>query len=385
MNNMATSTWIADGAHGNLASTAANWDTPPAAGRDILFNASSVVNCTFDLTLALGAYLQNTGYSGVVTQAASFSVTSFALVAGTWTPNTTYTLTNSGNFTASGGAISNVYFNMIMTGDGTTLSCNSNYFPFGCLTINANVATWGPTYMPQVYNAGSPSLVVAIGKTLTLGAGGLVLFGRACQQIANSGTIAGTGTLIIQLYTQDATMGSLGIVTAPVEIVNRGDSPANRKVTLGADVVLGGALTVDSGHATYTMELHHGSNYILTVAGAVVQGTRGLITQGTGRWTWGSFTQSGASSIFTQGGFLIVEGTATISNGTNWAVNENGTVDALTQSGGVITVATGKVLYYEKTLSQTGGSSTGTIAQFQARKQPPIQPAANRPVDVTNL
>jgi hypothetical protein len=125
------------------------------------------------------------------------------------------------------------------------------------------------------------------------------------------------------------------------------------------------------------------SNYPLT-ATIITEGTRGIINGRASRIVCTTYTQDGASSVFTQGGFLIVEGTATVSNGT-WAVNENATVDALAQSGGTITVAAGKVLYYEKTLSQTGGSSSGTIAQFQARKQPPIQPAVSRPVDVTNL
>jgi hypothetical protein len=374
MCNMATSKWIADGAHGNLASTAANWDTPPAAGRDILFDASSVVNCTFDIALALGAYLQDTGYSGVVTQTASFSVTSWLIKAGTFTPTSTYTLSCAGNFGRTGGAITypgprliqgtgtfnvaaGIDFNDYRVTGAVTMSGYPDVIHAFQVDVGAEltIAASATPYV-QLY---AGSTFVNNGK-IHLGASSLFsIYARANQTIGSLGTIDGTGTLRLYLHS---------------------DASASFAFTASADWAVSCPMSILSNHASNVLTVDlSASNYILS-APTITFGARVTFNGRASQIRCTTLIVNGASTTVTQGGFLIVEGTATVSNGT-WAVNENATVDALVQDGGTITVASGKVLYYEKTLSQTGGSSTGTIAQFQGRKQP----MPSRPVDVTNL
>jgi hypothetical protein len=90
----------------------------------------------------------------------------------------------------------------------------------------------------------------------------------------------------------------------------------NRTLSLGADAVLGSSLTILSSSATYTITLSHGTNYTLQVAGAVTLGARSIMVQGSGQWTFGSYTQNGVSSSFNQGGPVSVLGDTAISDGT---------------------------------------------------------------------
>jgi hypothetical protein len=373
---MATKTW--NQTSGNLASTDANWvgGAKPIAGDDVVLDGTSTANMTQDLALTFGSYSQNAGYTGTVTQTASFGTTgAINLLAGTFNASSTKNVTCGGAFTKNGGLMNSAFLNLIMT--GPTISIDNDVI-VNSLVINESVtlsATGGAFYV-QV-----GPITVASGKTLTVNAN---FNWRAYNSgvFTNNGTINGTGSFLLYAYNGSDNTIILGTINCPVSFQNIGLAAST--IRLGADTVLGSTLNV-LGATGFPMVLHHGTNYTLTVAALVTILAAGTMIQGTDRWTFAAFTQSGASSIFTQGGYLIVNGTATISNGTGWSVNENATVDALSQSGGVITVATGKVLYYEKTLSQTGGSSSGTIAQFQARKQPPNQPPARRPVDVTNL
>ena len=95
------------------------------------------------------------------------------------------------------------------------------------------------------------------------------------------------------------------------------------------------------------MTLAHGVNYQLTVSGAVTLGAAGIMTQGTGTWTFGSYTQNGASSVFTQAGFVQVNGAVSVSLGTltgNGGTSMFNVTGSFTKTGGTINSVNLKML-----------------------------------------
>lgn len=102
------------------------------------------------------------------------------------------------------------------------------------------------------------------------------------------------------------------------------------------------------------------NGYSLTANG-ISFGTRGIISANSSTITCsGNLSMTSTTSVFTQGGYCRVYGTANISNGT-WNVNYDGRASSINQTGGTITVAPGKVLYYDTTDTFTGGSRSGDI------------------------
>ena len=374
---MATKTWTQTS--GNLASTDANWSggAKPLAGDAVVFDNTSDANCTWDLALELASYTQAAGYDGIVTVAAStpWSTTGdITIASGTLTSVITSTITCGGNLVKSGGTITAGKIVLIMS-NGGNLSINAST-DFYSLRISGDTALIGAAGILSLWM----TLTVDLARTLTLTRALSMSPQYAGASISNLGTIAGTGIFTFAFSGWDFTT-TFGLINAPVVISIPVGVAANRILTLGADTVFGSTLSVYSSHASNTLSILAGaSNRKLTVAGLVTLGNRGIFTQGTGAWTFGSLTQNGVSSVITTGGPLIVNGATAISDGA-WAVNATSTVLSLNQTGGAITVAVSKVLYYITTLAQTGGTSSGTITQNQGRKTP----IPTRGMDVTRL
>lgn len=361
---MAISTWIADGAHGNLASTAANWDAAPTTSSDILFNNASVVNCTFDLTGSYGALTiaatPGAGYSGTFTQAASFSITSYSQAAGTFTGSASYVLTDSGNFAQTAGTLTSNVLRLRMTGDGTSIIATVTYI-FG-LQISANV-TLSPTGQIAIMHTGATFLIIDFGKILTISGGSrLAYVPTAISTYTNNGTIDGLGEMWFKLYQVDSTI-TFGTINCLVTIKKTSDVTGNRILTLDANAIFGYTLVINSDHATLTATLDlSASNYALSCTDLII-GTRGILNGRESRIIGSSLSMTDASSVFTQGGYCRIAGAASISNGT-WSVNAVARVASLSQSGGAITVASGMILYYDSTASLTGGTRSGVIDRW---------------------
>jgi hypothetical protein len=312
---LAVNTWIAASA-GN-ASTDANWSLghAPLTGEDVVFDATSVNNCAWDIpaTIVPNSITLATGYSGTVTQGAvdmSIGAGGYAQAAGTFTALGAKTITLAGSLTHTGGTFTLSVANLISTGTGVTISTVEAGGGFAHLRVSgsATVTSAGTSQTCYTLTVDSgASLAIATGKTLQA----KYFAGRTFN---NAGTIAGPGTLKVSLYDVEMSV-TFGTVTAPVIVEAYSSATANRTLTLGANTVLGSSLTVQSAHASYTMTLASG-NYTLSVAGAVTLGARGVLSQGTGQWSFGSYTQSGASSVFTQGGPVSVSGDTVISDGT---------------------------------------------------------------------
>jgi hypothetical protein len=289
---MSTKKW--DAVDGVLASTAANWTGGlPIAGDNIEFDADSAAhNCTFDLALALGSFTMTADYSGTITQAAIFSVTSYSQAAGTFTGNGNV-LTCSGNFVKTGGAITYASLTLTMTGDGTTLSEGAN---LGNLVISGNVT--------NILGGGCVSgLTISIGKTFTL-TGARYLYYNAGFTYSNLGTIAGASSLSVRLAdsSQTWTAGTINCANTYLELA---DGASDRTLTLGATATFGGALIVrsleDVNSLTLDLSVNNyplSANNITIAVRAIVNG-RGSIISCAGTWdsSAGTFTQGTSTLI----------------------------------------------------------------------------------------
>jgi len=295
---MSTKKW--DAVDGVLASTAANWTGGlPIVGDNIEFDADSAAhNCTWDLALALGSFTMTADYSGTITQAASFSVTSYSQAGGTFTGNTGFTLTDSGNFNGSP-TIDTV--NLIMNGAGTTITFTSR---FHSLTINAAV-TATTTFETINFTTGTAGVfTIANGVAITVKP--LILFSWTTWTNAGSITRIGDGTLNIVFYDADRTL-ALGIINCPLRIYALVSAESSLTLTLSASVVLGSTLLVNSDHATNTMTLDLSALNCTLSATDITIGTRGIIN-GRGSVITCNGTFDSSAGAFTQGTSTLIMG-----------------------------------------------------------------------------
>jgi len=356
---------------GNLASTDANWldGTKPIAGDNIIFNATSTASCTWDLALALGSFSIDTGYSGTITQAASFSVTGYSQAAGTFTGSTSWWLTNSGNFIRVGGTITDPVLQLYMTGTdsiltwGTTASAPYNLRIGGSVT-----STFSGSHIF--------GLTVDIAATLTLSDATYQRYYSGAQYyLLNSGIITGAGTYTFDIYNADKTV-SLDGMNCPIVLHGSTSETAHRTVTLTANSVIGNTLNIYSAHASNTLSLDlSSSNYALSATDITI-GTRGILNGRastitcSGNWdsSAGTFT-AGTSTLVMSGSSKTIKTANT--NGAPYNFQESGTTTTSSSinithsltvdSGKTLTIGAGKTVDLN---CSNGGtySNLGTIA-----------------------
>ncbi len=80
ISHAATVTWTGNGSD-SLASTAANWNSVPQSGDDVIFD-NSAKDCTWDLSLTLYSLITNSGYSGIITLNTALSITGNVNISG---------------------------------------------------------------------------------------------------------------------------------------------------------------------------------------------------------------------------------------------------------------------------------------------------------------
>ena len=356
-----TYTWSA-GAD-SYAGISTSW-TPngvPGNTDTVIFDATSSYNCNWNITPTLGAFYMLTGYSGTVTQAASFGVSAtYTQQAGTFTGSTSYWLNDSGSFIKTGGTLTTGVLNLNMTGASSTLSVDVAVqlykgVIFGSVTYSGagQISTSGYGSSNRGFSVfGALSISYGMTWAHILAAAGSGVF-------LNVGTITGLGTFEIDADTSSLPAQTFGTINCPVLIRNVGGFGSDQVLALAANTVFGSNLTVYSSHATKLMTLSHGSNYQLTVSGAVVLGVRGIMTQGTGTWTFGSYTQNGASTVYSEGGNIVVDTDFSLSAGTFNGGSSSYSISCgrnFTKSGGAFGWAT-------LNLNMTG---TGTLSENDA-------------------
>lgn len=329
-------TWDGGGAD-VFAGTSANWvsDIHPVAGDSVVWNAGALP-CTWNLTITLDAFSMNAGYTGTVTQAAVWGTTgSVTLSSGIYAPNGN-TITCGGNWIESGTFVRNSGLALTMSTDATQLTTANNQNVFVVLTLNGNI-TVSSSYGPVRFY----TLAVASNKIITVLTGAVLYWYASGGTFVNNGRINTQGTSSVQLWAAVINMDpTLGIIQNLLVTI-KADSVVNRICNLTANTQITGTLTVSSSTA-YSITLAHHSNYQLNVSGAVTLGALATMTQGTGTWQFNSsYTQNGASSLFTQGGalnfasFSISDGTFT--GNPAYLLTDSG---GFTQTGGTITGGT---------------------------------------------
>ncbi len=257
------------------ADAGATWGgTAPEAGDDIVLTGA--YNLALNQAITYGSVTLDADYSGVATQGSvNFGYTSFTMAAGTWTGKVGYTQTNSGNWTQIGGTVTNSVLQLVMTGDGKTISVQSQW-GFACLRASANI-TWTSTAVVEqrTYSTTAVSLIVDSGKTLTVPSGKLVrcyCYGAGGVQIL--GSIGGDGTVYLDFYTADL-MLTINRITAPVQIFLTNGAAASHTLTMAADSTWG-SLTVKSNDPAKTMTLDtNGKSLGCT---ALTIGARGIVS-----------------------------------------------------------------------------------------------------------
>lgn len=281
----------------NLASTGANWDTdpaPPAAGDTIVINSGSKA-ITWDIAAEFGTYSQNSGYSGVVTLAAStnWSTTGdITVAAGTLTGVTTSTVSCAGNFTHTAGTITNNALNLTMTGSGKTVTMATTNGLY-TLTINDDTYVTHSGASCSAYH-----LITATSKTLSINSSKIFAVRIYSGSLTNNGIIGGAGTL--QFWESGAAHSdtvTFGHIDCPVGL--RNISTSNYSILLGANTEFHSTLTVFSDTSGKTMTLDDNGNKTLIVTGAATLGLAGIATQGTGTWQFdGGLVINGTGAIY---------------------------------------------------------------------------------------
>jgi len=294
---------------GNLASTDANWDVAaaPALGDAVVFDAGSTA-CTWDLTTFVGNFSITAGYTGIITQTASFGIQSYYQLGGTFTGDVTKVLTDSGNFIQPAGTITNAKLQLAMTGlDKIMNIMTTNYLRN--VTFLDDITTFGDIKPIQLYIGAG----VILNNTYKFH----YYPDYSYSHYLNLGTITGAGYFAFQFHgtTQYILPGD---IDCEVYAVN---SPAavNAKMILRGNTVFGGNLRVndeDTGTTkTFTLD---GNGSTVGVAGTLYVYRGGIIDQGTETWTLGAYNQYAGGAmdpVFNMKG-NIISGDVNISDGT---------------------------------------------------------------------
>lgn len=307
-----TSIWDG-GAADALASSPANWagDVLPAIGNDIVFDATSVKGCTWDLTSAAYSLTLATGYTGTITQASDMYIGSggYLQQAGTLTGNPANTIYCAGSFVASGGSRGNNVINLELSGTGI-YQCTSNILRLevsGSYTLASAITT--------SWTNSNSNLVI----TGALNTAGFNVYSFYPNNLEITGTVL-SGNIV--LHPRGGSSTTLGVIDSPgstarLRLILESNAVASSTLSLGSDLVWGGwNMHLASDHVSNTLTLDL-NGHSLTAASVSV-GERGILTN-TGTTSTvtvsGAFTLSGIDSAVS-GPIVMDCYSMTISGGT---------------------------------------------------------------------
>jgi hypothetical protein len=167
---LSTKIWDGGGATNNW-SDAANWsgDSVPAAGDDVIFDATSTKNATIDVAITVDSIAINSAYTGAITQAANIVVTGcigrpcFQQGGGTFNGSTnTITLNNSGSggLQMTGGIFNGGSGDISLAGAPADFSLQGGTFN----STSGNLTTTGTLRFQgtSAFNPGSGTVTIAV-------------------------------------------------------------------------------------------------------------------------------------------------------------------------------------------------------------------------------
>jgi len=289
-------TWDAIG--DSTANVAANWDPvgTPTTGDNITFDGTSTFDCDWNVETTLGNFSMLTGYTGEVTQSADYGCVDFYVEAGTFTGQLApqLWLNCEGNFTVSSpGTLSANELHLNMTGSDTTVTMNTPN-AFETLRISNDVSINYPSGLLRTNHLDIGEYTVTVTDTTTF-----VWKAFLDYTYSNLGTITGDGLFGIFLLNSDHII-DIGNVQCSAKIILQGGAINPYSLTCTDPGIFGDTLLIESEVASaFTVDFEDNT---LTVDGTFTLGNRVILTQGTGTWSFGEYNQSGADSVFTQGG-----------------------------------------------------------------------------------
>lgn len=331
--------------NGNLGT---NWSQGSLASTDALvWNNTSVVNCTLTATLTCGAITVASNYTGTLNDG-GFAVNIAGVVlintGGTFTASGTWTQTADGNFTlANSGTHSVASMSIVLQGTGTLTFAKTTAFNIKTLTCAAAGKT--TTYNTGAYQTGP---FHTVGPLVTFGSGtfymdtsvytnnylSLYPKGSISAYSTSSTTFVFNGVstgIIVYPYTSSTTV-SLDAMTATGTGVLT-CSPWST-ATAGVTYSLAGAISVPNfrpyvGEGVGTTNVFNSNNYAITASvgiqfGSATAGKTITYNMGSSVVTCGSFNSAGAT--YNTGTMTLAFSTSTWTCKGAWTFGSNTTV-----------------------------------------------------------
>jgi len=288
-----TCTWDGGDVDDDLASSPDNWDTntAPIAGDSILFDATSTDPCTWNLALALVSFTVANGYTGTITNAATFSLSNnfTPCYTGSTFIGGTYSYSVGGNYDSHLGTATMNTATIVMTGNGKTIQMVNSYAArIGALSLIGGTITMASSFYLATYATISLTSSILNMANHTIN----IYIGSNIQVIQGSGSIT-TGSMNFQTIVGIRTMSISSNVALGINLYVWDNSGA-ATFKFGSDI-----MTTGSFNAYKTVGLTVNTNgYNLTcndfvlINGATLQ-TQSPITI-TDNW-------NGANGTFTSG------------------------------------------------------------------------------------
>lgn len=269
---MSTVTWIASEA--GVASDGANWSggIAPQTGDDVIFDATSVNNCLWDLDASIvtvNSITLATGYTGTLTQGdvdIGIGAGGYLQQDGTITGAIGHAVYISGSMTVTGGSVTENRISLVFTGDGSLSTYNR--FRYRNFEVTGNLTLLSNQYMTyQVSNS-----IFNVSGTLNMGNYDFLMYfinGIRCDGAINGGTLSLSARESVNTFA----MGS-GVISSKIRIYTPASASSSSEIlVLPASII--GSLTVESEHDTYMCTLNLNGHSL--IATSVTVGTRGAI------------------------------------------------------------------------------------------------------------
>jgi len=304
-------TWIASEA--GLASDPLNWSgfVCPQTGDDVIFDATSVNNCLWDLDASIvtvNSFTLATGYTGTVTQGdVDIGIGAGGLLQqdGVFTCNVNMQIYCHGSFVYEGGTVLSNRINLVMTGNESILAPRYN---MNLLSLRV----FGSVQIEEMF---------VVEKGLEVGPEAVLLTDYIhpirCGNYPNGfliidGEIRGSGRITVNMFRYDLSVFHVKGYVENLKLESVNSVTGNLVVTSSGDVNVG-KLEISSAHATYTCTFDL-NGHSLTVEGVTVR-TRGAIVGDGTIINAGDIDVSAGSFSFTGQYVQVGDGTIKLAEG----------------------------------------------------------------------
>jgi hypothetical protein len=286
---------------------------------NLIMNGTGTVSSPFilrDLAVTSGSTataLTGTSMAGVLNVSGTLDMGAYILYNQFYQSTNNWTIVGGGTIT---GDPASSYYKLY----GGTNSYNGS-IPSGVLQIPITLGGTGSTEYVLDNDMYTTSLKVSYTIPVTLSIMNHLLNISGDFAVTVSGILNGGNGTINVGGGWDSSAGTMNGGASTVVMKGSGKTITfgagqfdNLSIDAGADISMASDLIV-GGNFNNAGTFSHGSNYVLNVTGSATLGDYGVMTQGTGTWTFnGGYTQ-GTGTSFTQGGDFIDNGDFNMAGG----------------------------------------------------------------------